>query len=177
MIAAASEHDIEHAKSLPSEELEGAKDHEHVKGVGSLPGKVSESGVARLPDDRTPGTRTPAEDIRETALDASTPGKSTSTPENSAAPHGGSQASGGLGSLSKGSRKYSASTQDESGTSCLPFGTSNHETSGAGANGLEKGARDSSLLGAGAVGAGLARHSDPNTKEQVSGSSFRKDTG
>jgi hypothetical protein len=38
--------------SLPSSELKGAQPHEHVGGVGSLPGTISESSVALLPDER-----------------------------------------------------------------------------------------------------------------------------
>ncbi|TCD70307.1 hypothetical protein EIP91_003936 [Steccherinum ochraceum] len=47
----ASTHDIPHRTSLPSTEITGAGDHEHVGGVGSLPGTVGETGVARLPDE------------------------------------------------------------------------------------------------------------------------------
>jgi hypothetical protein len=39
-------------KSLPSTEKEGVASREHVGGVGPLPGKVDESGVAVLPDER-----------------------------------------------------------------------------------------------------------------------------
>jgi len=172
-VAVASEHDVEHAKSLPSEELDGATDHEHVKGVGSLPGKVSESGVARLPDDRTPGTHTPAENVRATALDDSTPDKNTSTPGNSSPSHGSSKGNSGSGDLSTGLRKVPAPTQDRSGTSGLPFGAGDHEASSAGASRLEKGA----IAGAGVAGTGLTGHSDTNTKDQASGSSIEKDTG
>ncbi|TFY66613.1 hypothetical protein EVG20_g4482 [Dentipellis fragilis] len=59
-VVIASEHDRPHIKSLPSQELVGFQPHEHVEGAGELPGTVDESGVARLPDDRTPGTQTPA---------------------------------------------------------------------------------------------------------------------
>ncbi|KAA1466975.1 hypothetical protein DENSPDRAFT_926266 [Dentipellis sp. KUC8613] len=59
-VAIASEHDRPHIKSLPSQELVGFQPHEHVDGAGELPGTVYESGVARLPDERTPGTQTPA---------------------------------------------------------------------------------------------------------------------
>ncbi|KAG2143702.1 hypothetical protein DEU56DRAFT_792096 [Suillus clintonianus] len=38
--------------SLPSSELKGAQPCEHVGGVGSLPGTISESSVALLPDER-----------------------------------------------------------------------------------------------------------------------------
>lgn len=38
--------------SLPSSELKGAQPREHVGGVGSLPGTISESSVALLPDER-----------------------------------------------------------------------------------------------------------------------------
>ncbi|KAG0701656.1 hypothetical protein DFH29DRAFT_925718 [Suillus ampliporus] len=38
--------------SLPSSELKGAQPREHVGGVGSLPGNISESSVALLPDER-----------------------------------------------------------------------------------------------------------------------------
>lgn len=43
--------------SLPSSETKGAQPFEHVGGVGSLPGTLSESSVALLPDERA--ARTP----------------------------------------------------------------------------------------------------------------------
>ncbi|KAH7920434.1 hypothetical protein BV22DRAFT_803002 [Leucogyrophana mollusca] len=39
--------------SLPSKELTGQQPSEHTSGVGSLPGNLSESAVALLPDERT----------------------------------------------------------------------------------------------------------------------------
>ncbi|KAG1750545.1 uncharacterized protein EDB91DRAFT_1045900 [Suillus paluster] len=46
--------------SLPSSELKGAQPCEHVGGVGSLPGTISESSVALLPDERAEkGAQTP----------------------------------------------------------------------------------------------------------------------
>ncbi|KAG2344822.1 hypothetical protein BDR05DRAFT_961225, partial [Suillus weaverae] len=46
--------------SLPSSELKGAQPCEHVGGVGSLPGTISESSVALLPDERAErDSRTP----------------------------------------------------------------------------------------------------------------------
>ncbi|KAF9645776.1 hypothetical protein BDM02DRAFT_3189402 [Thelephora ganbajun] len=69
----ASEHDIYHKTSLPSQELRGALPHEHVGGVGSLPGASIEKSVALLPDEQaewsewetfagrnTPGYQTPS---------------------------------------------------------------------------------------------------------------------
>ena len=69
----ASEHDIYHKASLPSEELRGALPHERVGGVGSLPGASIEKSVALLPDEEadwsqwksfagrnTPGYQTPS---------------------------------------------------------------------------------------------------------------------
>jgi hypothetical protein len=69
----ASEHDIYHKTSLPSQELRGASPHEHVGGVGSLPGASVEKSVALLPDEQaewsewktfagrnTPGYQTPS---------------------------------------------------------------------------------------------------------------------
>lgn len=47
-----SEFDQKISTSLPSSELKGAQPHEHVGGVGSLPGTISESSVALLPDER-----------------------------------------------------------------------------------------------------------------------------
>jgi hypothetical protein len=44
--AQASEHDTVHQTSYPSTELMGAGSHEHIDGVGSLPGRVTESAVA-----------------------------------------------------------------------------------------------------------------------------------
>lgn len=38
--------------SLPSTELKGAQPLEHTAGVGALPGNLSESSVALLPDER-----------------------------------------------------------------------------------------------------------------------------
>jgi hypothetical protein len=68
----ASEHDIYHKPSLPSQELSGALPQEHVGGVGSLPGASIEKSVALLPDQQaewsqydtfagrnTPGYQTP----------------------------------------------------------------------------------------------------------------------
>lgn len=69
----ASEHDVYHKASLPSQELRGALPHEHVGGVGSLPGASIEKSVALLPDEQaewsqcdtfagrnTPGYQTPS---------------------------------------------------------------------------------------------------------------------
>lgn len=69
----ASEHDVYHKTSLPSQELRGALPHEHVGGVGSLPGASIEKSVALLPDEQaewsewntfagrnTPGYETPS---------------------------------------------------------------------------------------------------------------------
>ena len=69
----ASEHDVYHKTSLPSQELRGALPHEHVSGVGSLPGASVEKSVAVLPDEEaewsewdtfagrnTPGYQTPS---------------------------------------------------------------------------------------------------------------------
>jgi hypothetical protein len=69
----ASEHDVYHKPSLPSQELRGALPHEHVGGVGSLPGASIEKSVALLPDEQaewsewetfagrnTPGYHTPS---------------------------------------------------------------------------------------------------------------------
>ncbi|KAH8102746.1 hypothetical protein BXZ70DRAFT_929798 [Cristinia sonorae] len=50
-ITRASMNDVPHRKSLPSTEFTGASAGEYVGGVGSLPGHVGESGVARLPDE------------------------------------------------------------------------------------------------------------------------------
>ncbi|TFY83370.1 hypothetical protein EWM64_g636 [Hericium alpestre] len=55
----ASEHDRPHERSLPSQEDMGMQPHEHVAGAGSLPGSASEAGVAKLPDERTPGSQSP----------------------------------------------------------------------------------------------------------------------
>lgn len=49
----ASEHDVFHKASLPSQELRGALPHERVGGVGSLPGASIEKSVALLPDEQT----------------------------------------------------------------------------------------------------------------------------
>ncbi|TFK52473.1 hypothetical protein OE88DRAFT_1657760 [Heliocybe sulcata] len=40
--------------SLPSTEVNGARPSEHVDGVGALPGRVNEAGVAKLLDERAP---------------------------------------------------------------------------------------------------------------------------
>lgn len=69
----ASEHDIYHKTSLPSQELRGALPQERVGGVGSLPGASIEKSVALLPDEQaewsewdtfagrnTPGYQTPS---------------------------------------------------------------------------------------------------------------------
>jgi len=39
---------------LPPTEVNGARPSEHVDGVGALPGRVTEAGVAKLPDERAP---------------------------------------------------------------------------------------------------------------------------
>ncbi|KAI0302425.1 hypothetical protein B0F90DRAFT_1667612 [Multifurca ochricompacta] len=44
------------ATSLPSTEKEGAKPGEHYDGVGPLPGSISETSVAKLPDERASAT-------------------------------------------------------------------------------------------------------------------------
>lgn len=51
--ARASEHDVQHKTSLPTTEYGGAGSHEHIGGVGSLPGPMNEQGVAKLPDENT----------------------------------------------------------------------------------------------------------------------------
>lgn len=69
----ASEHDVYHKKSLPSQELRGALPREHTGGAGSLPGASVEKSVALLPDEQaewsewntfagrnTPGYQTPS---------------------------------------------------------------------------------------------------------------------
>jgi hypothetical protein len=69
----ASEHDVYHKTSLPSQELRGTLPREHVGGVGSLPGASIERSVALLPDEEaewskldtfagrnTPGYQTPS---------------------------------------------------------------------------------------------------------------------
>ena len=69
----ASEHDVYHKTSLPSQELRGTLPREHVSGVGSLPGASIERSVALLPDEQeewaewdtfagrnTPGYQTPS---------------------------------------------------------------------------------------------------------------------
>ena len=69
----ASEHDVYHKASLPSQEQRGALPREHVGGVGSLPGASVEKSVALLPDEQaewsewntfagrnTPGYHTPS---------------------------------------------------------------------------------------------------------------------
>jgi len=48
----ASEHDVYHHPSLPSQERRGALPHEHVGGVGALPGTSHARSVAVLPDEQ-----------------------------------------------------------------------------------------------------------------------------
>lgn len=43
--------------SLPSTELKGAQPSEHTGGVGALPGNLSESSVALLPDEHQESAR------------------------------------------------------------------------------------------------------------------------
>ncbi|KZT21724.1 hypothetical protein NEOLEDRAFT_1181407 [Neolentinus lepideus HHB14362 ss-1] len=50
-------HDSQHTTSLASTELTGARPGEHVGGAGALPGTISETGVAKVLDERTPGER------------------------------------------------------------------------------------------------------------------------
>ncbi|KAI8992713.1 hypothetical protein BD414DRAFT_481960 [Trametes punicea] len=57
--ARASEHDAEHATSLPTKEVTGATPGEHTGGVGSLPGPVTETAVPKLPDERNDNERYP----------------------------------------------------------------------------------------------------------------------
>ena len=82
----ASEHDVPHIKSLPSTELTGAGPHEHVGGVGALPGSLAERSVTKLPDERmetvvpatiagaavaaTEAAKGTAEKVQSTAYDA-----------------------------------------------------------------------------------------------------------
>jgi hypothetical protein len=49
----ASSNDVPHRPSLPTQEVLGARSGEQVDGVGSLPGTNFESGVAKLPDERS----------------------------------------------------------------------------------------------------------------------------
>lgn len=42
----------EQGATLPSQETEGTQPGEHIEGVGALPGRISEAGVARLPSER-----------------------------------------------------------------------------------------------------------------------------
>lgn len=52
MALASEEREEEPHVSLPSTELRGAQPSEHTGGVGALPGNLSESSVALLPDER-----------------------------------------------------------------------------------------------------------------------------
>ncbi|KAL4244049.1 hypothetical protein ABKN59_010553 [Abortiporus biennis] len=49
----ASSHDVPHKTSLPSTEVTGTSPGEHVSGVGSLPGVITETSVGKLPDERS----------------------------------------------------------------------------------------------------------------------------
>lgn len=49
----ASENDIRHQPSLPSQEIFGASSGGKTSGVGALPGTNFESGVAKLEDERS----------------------------------------------------------------------------------------------------------------------------
>jgi hypothetical protein len=86
----ASEHDIYHKASLPSQELRGALPHEHIGGVGSLPGASIEKSVALLPDEQaewsecdtfagrnTPGYQTPSNLKNTTGLSQAVAQKAT----------------------------------------------------------------------------------------------------
>lgn len=63
---------------------------EKSEGVGALPGTAEETGVARLPDDRTPAPRTPSESVIPASVGDTAPrsgvaaSPQTSTFENSA---------------------------------------------------------------------------------------------
>ena len=48
-----SSNDVPHQPSFPTQEVLGAKPGEKIDGVGSLPGTNFESGVAKLPDERS----------------------------------------------------------------------------------------------------------------------------
>ncbi|KAI0364169.1 hypothetical protein BV20DRAFT_974757 [Pilatotrama ljubarskyi] len=57
--ARASEHDAEHTTSFPSREITGASSGEHIGGVGSLPGPITESAVPKLPEERADNEKYP----------------------------------------------------------------------------------------------------------------------
>ncbi|KAF8483848.1 hypothetical protein DFH94DRAFT_690307 [Russula ochroleuca] len=62
--------------SLPSTEKEGVKPGEHYDGVGPLPGSISETSVAKLPDERVQSAREADQSADKHAVEAS----STSLP-------------------------------------------------------------------------------------------------
>jgi hypothetical protein len=47
---------------LPSTEKEGTKPGEHYDGIGPLPGSISETSVAKLPDERTESVSLPSQE-------------------------------------------------------------------------------------------------------------------
>ncbi|OAX37475.1 hypothetical protein K503DRAFT_231918 [Rhizopogon vinicolor AM-OR11-026] len=81
--------------SLPSSEAKGAQPFEHVGGVGSLPGTLSESSVALLPDERA--TRTPvSKDESRTQPEGDNQAKSAASPAGAAAAAGKTEVSTNL---------------------------------------------------------------------------------
>jgi hypothetical protein len=58
--------------SLPSTEREGVKPGEHHDGVGPLPGSISETSVAKLPDERMQPAREADQPTQKQALGAGT---------------------------------------------------------------------------------------------------------
>jgi hypothetical protein len=57
--------------SLPSTEKEGVKPGEHYDGVGPLPGSISETSVAKLPDERLQSAREADQSADKHAVEAS----------------------------------------------------------------------------------------------------------
>lgn len=58
--------------SLPSTEREGVKPGEHHDGVGPLPGSISETSVAKLPDERMQSAREADQPTQKLAVGAGT---------------------------------------------------------------------------------------------------------
>ncbi|KIJ64212.1 hypothetical protein HYDPIDRAFT_167957 [Hydnomerulius pinastri MD-312] len=72
--------------SLPSTELKGAQPSEHTSGVGALPGAISESSVALLPDERAARrAQTPLGDAGTPLKETPQKGTITPVPAESAA--------------------------------------------------------------------------------------------
>jgi hypothetical protein len=76
-------------KSMPTTEKEGVVSGEHVSGAGALPGKVDESGVAVLPDERAAISTEPKPTTSKPTTSDTTAPKDSAGPNNAGVPNRG----------------------------------------------------------------------------------------